>query len=166
MPEGGRVIMTKAEVWTGVMRAACVAAGLCVPMVASASARADRYTPDRPYQAVNLFKVAPIAAPDAVLEVYASPGASGKKYFCAAGEFALRFLGSAPGDRLVITRAEAPSDTRPGFKSVLFEIVPRAAATTLAPSGPFIDPDRLGENRSVNAANSFCVPPNRRRRDD
>lgn len=151
----------------------CTALALCLGLavflmspMAEARSLSDRYTPDAPYRAINEFGVIPSAEPDAVLEVYAKPSASGMKYFCAAAEFAQRFLRSQPSDRLVISRAEGPSATRPGSTSVLFDIVPRAQAQGLPSGGVTLSPSRVGENRSVNSGKSFCKPPDRRRDDD
>lgn len=136
--------------------------------VSTADARelAERYTPDTPYRAINEFGVVLSAEPEAVVEVYAKPGASGPKYFCAAAEFSKRFLGASPSDRLVIVRPEGASATRSGAKSVLFGIVPRSASGSLPPTGLTINPRKAGEHRSVNSGLSFCEPPNKRRRDD
>jgi hypothetical protein len=133
---------------------------------ASARDLSERYTPEHPYRALNEFGVIPSVEENAILEVYAKPGASGPKYFCAGAEFAKRFLRASPADRLVILRPEATSTTRPGATSVLFNIVPRASSQDLPRTGVTINPRRAGENRSVNAGLSFCDPPDRRRQDD
>ncbi|WP_424970984.1 hypothetical protein [Dinoroseobacter sp. S76] len=158
---------------TNLWRGSCTAWALCLGLAATlmssaAEARSlsERYTPKSPYRAINEFGVIPSAESGAVLEVYAKPGASGMKYFCAAAEFAQRFLRSQPSDRLVISRAEGPSATRAGSTSVLFDIVPRAQAQGLPSGGVTLSPNRVGENRSVNSGKSFCKPPDRRRDDD
>ncbi|MEM1078567.1 MAG: hypothetical protein AAGI09_08575 [Pseudomonadota bacterium] len=133
---------------------------------AEARSLTERYTPKSPYRAINEFGVILSAEQGSVLEVYAKPSASGMKYFCAAAEFAQRFLRAQPSDRLVISRAEGPSATRSGATSVLFDIVPRAQAQGLPSGGVTLNPNRVGENRSVNAGKSFCKPAERRRRDD
>ncbi len=150
------------------MTSTCLVAGLMILTSASAEARSlsERYTPTSPYRALNEFGVILSAEEGAVLEVYAKPSASGMKYFCAAAEFAQRFLRAQPSDRLVITRAEGPSTTRDGATSVLFDIVPRAEAQGLPSGGVTLSPRRVGENRSVNSGKSFCKPVDRRRDDD
>lgn len=146
--------------------ASFLVSALALPQFAQAKDRSALYSAAQPYRALNLFEVAPAQEGGAAMEVYAQPGASGMGYFCGAGEFALNVLNVPPATRLVISRAEAPSTTRPGFKSVLFDMVPAAQADTVPASGPFLNPDRVGENRSASASRSFCKPPGRQRRND
>lgn len=140
--------------------------GMGVSYTAQAKDRAALYSAAQPYQALNLYQVTPTQEAGADLEVYARPGASGMNYFCAAGEFAMNVLKVPAATRLVISRAEAPSTTRSGFKSVLFDIVPMPEADSVPASGPSISPRRVGENRSASASRSFCKPPGLQRRDD
>lgn len=112
-------------------------------------------SPERPFIASNKQRVIPSIDGQPSFEVLSQPGAAGPQYFCAAAEFARSVLRANMNDLLVSTSAEGPSPTRPGFKSVMFELRPPAEAPS-DPAGIILDVSRAGHVRSVATALQFC----------
>ncbi len=100
----------------------------------------------------NSHQVARLA-PDR-FEVFAQPGTGAPDYFCAAGDYAFFRLGASGSDRVIVTRPNGPSSTRPGSRSMEFRIIdfdqgPRTPRIVLSMS------DR-GENLPIAHARLLC----------
>ena len=114
------------------------------------------YGPDQPFLAKNGLWAAHAQSEDADLEVYSQPGAAGPSYFCAAAEFAVRYQKRSRAEYLVVARPEADSETRPGFRSVLFRVVGKRDLKGLQPNGAVVSVAREGEHRTVAFAEQLC----------
>ena len=93
---------------------------------------------------------------DSDLEVYGQPGAAGPAYFCAAAEFAVRYQKRSRAEYLFVVRPEADSETRSGFRSVLFRVVSKDEIGDLPPNGATVSVTRAGEHRTVAFAEQLC----------
>jgi hypothetical protein len=105
--------------------------------------------------ALNKHRVVPSSVDGAMMEVYSRPGAAGPQYFCAAADYAVRRLGRNTSDRVIVVRPEAPSTTKPGFRSVLFSVRPWQAEREEDPSLT-LDIDRVGEEEPIVVARKRC----------
>lgn len=111
----------------------------------------------REHLARNKHRVAPSEVEGALMEVYSRPGANGAQYFCAAADYAQRWLDSHNSDRVAVVLPEAPSKTKPGFRSVHFTVLPWQSPPAENPS-PQIDVDRIGEELPIVLALKLCEP--------
>lgn len=114
------------------------------------------------YTAINWYRVAVSDRDDATIEVFARRGSSGRDYFCAAAEFAVRRLGASTANVLILVTPEAPSPRAGGAKSVHMLLVSRDQAGELSPNGIQVSMTRVGENHTVGGSRAFCPNPLRR----
>ena len=114
------------------------------------------------YTAINWYRVAVSDRDDATIEVFARYGSSGRDYFCAAAEFAVRRLGASTANVLILVAPEAPSARAGGAKSVHMLLVSRDQAGDLTPNGIQVSMTRVGEHHTVGGARAFCPNPLRR----
>lgn len=112
---------------------------------------------EREHLARNKHRVAPSAIDGADMEVYSRPGSGGSQYFCAAADYAKRWLNSHNSDRVMVVIPEAPSSTKPGFRSVHFSVVPWQSAQA-EDSSLALDIDRAGEELVIVLALKLCEP--------
>ncbi|MEM1078568.1 MAG: hypothetical protein AAGI09_08580 [Pseudomonadota bacterium] len=112
----------------------------------------------RPYSAPNGHKVAPLDDGPAQFEVWDSPGAAGRDYFCAAAKYAEAVLRAEPKDYVRVTRGFGPSQVRDNRRAVGFELIPADALGDSTPHNnraPMIDSP--GEIRSILVSRRFCA---------
>jgi hypothetical protein len=114
------------------------------------------------YTAINWYRVAVSDRDDATIEVFARRGSSGRDYFCAAAEFAVRRLGASSANVLILVTPEAPSARAGGSNSVHMLLVSRDKAGELSPNGIQVSMTRVGENHTVGGSRAFCPNPWRR----
>ncbi|WP_425092575.1 hypothetical protein [Tropicimonas sp. S265A] len=114
------------------------------------------------FVAANKQRVVPASIEGAQMEVFSTAGAAGPQYFCAAGDYAVRRLEAGNSDRLVVVKGEAPSESRPRFRSVFFSVVPWQGERG-GNSSINVQVDRPGEEMSVVVARKFCPPRFKRR---
>lgn len=128
--------------------------GLLVALMALAGlAACASGTPLSPqYVAVNGLRVVPFD--DGRFEVVARPGTGAADYFCAAADYAMRFLGAQAADRVVVRRPDGPSLANPGGRSVVFEVAP--AGSVARSRGILVRTNEAGANRTVAHARALC----------
>lgn len=126
------------------------AASLALPDLAAAQAT------ERVHKAPNKYRAIASKVDGSDIQVYPQPPANGRDYFCAAADYAVRFLGASKTDRLVVTVPETSAGDPNGRKSVHFAVVSRNEAPDLPGAQGSIDPRRAGENRNVGASQQFC----------
>jgi hypothetical protein len=114
------------------------------------------YGPDQPFLAKNGLWVAHAQSEGAEIEVYSQPGAAGPTYFCAAAEFAVRYQKASRTEYLVVAFPEADSETRPGFRSVQFNVVGKDNIVDLPTNGAVVSVTRPGEHRTIAFAEQLC----------
>jgi len=130
---------------------------VCLAALAACTAEPPR---EGVYLARNDLRVVPFA-PDR-FEVLARAGTAGPDYFCAAGDFAQRFLNAGATDRVVVVEPSGPSRFNPGGRGMVFRVAP---AGSVRPSGGItVRTGRAGENRTVAHARALCEV--RRERND
>ena len=114
------------------------------------------YGPDQPFLARNGLRVAHSQSEGSEIEVYSQPGAAGRDYFCAAGEFAVRYQKRSRTEYLVVVLPEADSETRSGFRSVHFRVAGKEDIGDLPPNGAVVSVARSGEHRTIAFAEQLC----------
>ena len=108
------------------------------------------------FKAPNDYRVTASLLEGAEIQVFPFQISSGRDYFCAAADYAIRYLGARTTDRLVIVVPEMPRTGPREPKSVHFKVVPRSEAPELPGSQGAIDPRRVGENRNIGGSHQFC----------
>ena len=101
---------------------------------------------------MNRHEVFPVS--DTVWEVVSEVGSSAADYWCGAGDFAQRVLGTPAAQRIYIWKAIGPSVTRPGRKAVQFSLTPPPGADTS--TGYSLTVRRAGDNLARHAAVQYC----------
>ncbi|MDJ0858687.1 MAG: hypothetical protein QNI90_05730 [Dinoroseobacter sp.] len=110
---------------------------------------------DRPFVSSNGQRVLPSIDGGPTFEVLSRPGMAGPQYFCAAAEYARSVLRAEMNDVLVTLTAEAPSESSPDHRGVIFELRPAAEKGSIQ-SGIVIDLSQPGQSRSITVAMTFC----------
>ncbi len=121
-----------------------VAAALCGPLIAFAPELA---------QAGNESRSEAHPLPDGLFEVIADFSESAI-YWCGAGTYAQNVLGRAQSDRIHVWRGPAPSQAKPGRKSVQFGL--DAPPGTKSGSRFSTDVKIIGNSLSVSQAREKC----------
>jgi len=93
---------------------------------------------------------------DAVFEVNDWRGARAPAYWCAAANYAKRQLKAGWKDRLFVTRTMGRSETSNRGNAVQFTIDPAAAGVTAAGPGSSMESFVVGDNMTLQQANSYC----------
>lgn len=105
----------------------------------------------RTFIASNKWRVVPAATPGQ-FEVLAQGGGAGADFFCAAAEYAHRYMGGNPTDRVVMVTNVGPSVANPGGRGAMFVLAPRGSAER---SGVSISM-KAGENMSIAHGEALC----------
>ena len=108
------------------------------------------------FKAPNKYRSTASQVEGADIQVFPFQQSNGRDYFCAAADYAIRYLGVSKTDRLVIVVPEMPRTGPTDPKSVHFAVVPRSEAPASPGSRGSVDPRRVGENRNIGAAHQFC----------
>ena len=108
------------------------------------------------FKAPNKYRSTASPVEGADIQVFPFQGSSGRDYFCAAADYAIRYLGARTTDRLIIVVPEMPRAGPTEPKSVHFALASRSDAPDLPGGQGAIDPRRVGENRNVGASHHFC----------
>jgi hypothetical protein len=106
------------------------------------------------FTAANGLVVAPVNG--AVFEVSDWRGARAPAYWCAAANYAKRQLKAGWKDRLFIARTIGHSVTSNRGSAVQFTIDPGAAGVTAAGSGSSMESFVVGDNMTLQQANTYC----------
>lgn len=106
------------------------------------------------FAAANGLTVAPVNG--AVFEVNDWKGARAPAYWCAAANYAKRELKAGWRDRLFIAKTMGHSVTSNRGNAVQFTIDPAAAGVTAAGSGSSMESFVVGDNMTLQQANSYC----------
>jgi hypothetical protein len=101
---------------------------------------------------MNRHEVFPVS--NTVWEVVSEVGSSAADYWCGAGDFAQRVLGTPAADRIYIWRGIGPSVNRPGKKAVQFSLTPPAGANTSPRLS--LSVKEAGDNLARHAAVQYC----------
>lgn len=105
------------------------------------------------WQADNRLTVNPVS--DTVFEVIGLPGSPGSEFWCAAGEYALRVLGTSSTQRVYIVRGRAAPVTGTGPSAVQFSLnLPEGVPPQ---SGLTLSVKKVGDNLSVAFARTYCL---------
>lgn len=105
------------------------------------------------WTAANRHKVEQVS--DTVFEVVGKSGSGGQEFWCAAGDYARRELGSSATQRVYLVRGPAPAQTANWDRAVLFSLVPpqdvdlRTSAT--------LSMKRVGDNLNATMAQGYCL---------
>ncbi len=102
--------------------------------------------------AMNRHEVFPVS--DTVWEVVSEVGSSAADYWCGAGDFAQRVLGTPAAQRIYIWKAIGSSVARPGRKAVQFSLTPPPGSDTS--TGYSLTVKRAGDNLARHAAVQYC----------
>ena len=108
------------------------------------------------FKAPNKYRSTASQVDGADIQVFPFRQSNGRDYFCAAADYAIRYLGVSKTDRLVIVVPEMPRTGPSEPKSVHFAVVSRSEAPSSPGSRGSIDPRRAGENRNIGASHQFC----------
>jgi hypothetical protein len=117
---------------------------------------ASAQTGGQVFKAPNDYRVTASHLEGADIQVFPFQNSNGRDYFCAAADYAIRYLGARTSDRLVIVVPEMPRTGPRDPKSVHFRVVPRSEVPELPGSQGAIDPRRAGENRNIGGSHQFC----------
>ena len=104
------------------------------------------------WRAFNAHEVLPVSP--GVFEVVSEVGSGAMDYWCSAGDYAYRGMGSASTQRVYIWRGLGPSVNRPGKKAIQFSLTPPAGADT-EPALTLSMHD-VGDNLRASTAQQFC----------
>lgn len=104
------------------------------------------------WQAENRHFVNPVS--DTVFEVVGRSGSGGPEFWCAAGDYARRVIGSSATQRIYVVRGPAPAMTRNWNRAVLFSF-DEPKDVDLRP-GFTLSVTRVGENLIAASAQSYC----------
>lgn len=102
--------------------------------------------------AMNRHEVFPVS--DNAWEVVSRVGSSAADYWCGAGDFAQRVLGTPAAQRIYIWKAVGPSVNRPGRDAVQFSLTPPPDSDTT--TGYSLSVKRAGDNLARHAAVQYC----------
>ncbi|MEM9250534.1 MAG: hypothetical protein AAGB05_17815 [Pseudomonadota bacterium] len=92
-------------------------------------------------------------------EVFSRAGLGGVDYFCAAGDFARKHLNAAATERVEIAAPLGPSRSRPGQRSVVFEVRPPGRQANRGLDLVLLRPGVAGVSRTVAQSANFCTRP-------
>lgn len=106
------------------------------------------------FAASNGLTVAPVNG--AVFEVNDWRGARAPAYWCAAANYAKRQLKAGWKVQLYIAHSMGPSVTSDRGNAVQFTIDPAAAGVTAAGSGSSMESFVVGDNMTLQQANTYC----------
>lgn len=105
-------------------------------------------------------RVNPVNA--AVFEVVAKSSSGGADYWCGASDYAVRALGASWQARLYVARGWGPSPATGRRSAIFFTLDPQAAGIAPAKQSLSINSFKVGDNMSVQQANTYChLPPTR-----
>lgn len=105
-------------------------------------------------------RVAPVD--NVVFEVVPRSSGSGPVFWCGAADYARRALGAGWKDTIYIARGRGPSVTTGRRSAVQFTLDPGAAGITPIPPSISLNALKVGDNMSVQQANTYCnLPPSR-----
>ena len=121
-------------------------------ILATAAALATLPAASHAWRAINYHEVNPVS--NGVFEVIGRAGSGAQDYWCGAGDFAYRGLGTASVQRVYIVRGIGPSVTRPGRKSVQFSLTPPPGADTEPKIT--LSVRAVGDNLRAAAAQQYC----------
>lgn len=83
-------------------------------------------------------------------------GRSGpSEFWCGAGDYAIRVLGTSATQRIYISRAIGPSQTRPGAKGVQFSLTPPPEAQGFQ-AGYSLSVKAAGDSLDAAMAQRYC----------
>lgn len=100
----------------------------------------------------NRLEVFPVS--NSVWEVVAGVGTSPADFWCGAGDYAQRVLGTPAAERIYIWRAIGPSVNVPGRKAVQFSLTPPPNVSTSP--GYSLSVKATGDNLARHAAVQYC----------
>ena len=104
------------------------------------------------WRAMNRQEVLPVS--NSVFEVVARAGSGPADFWCAAGDYAYRGLGTPAVQRVYVWRGIGPSVNRPGYKAMQFSLTPPPGADT-SPSLT-LSLRRIGDNLRAASAQQYC----------
>ncbi len=104
------------------------------------------------WTAFNRHEVQPVGG--GVFEVLNEFGSGAQQYWCGAGDYAIRVLGTGATQRVYIWRAIGPASTVSGRKSVQFSLTPPPGADTTP--GFSLSTRRVGDNMTAASAQNYC----------
>lgn len=104
------------------------------------------------WQAQNGNDVLPVSG--SVFEVVQRGRSSASEFWCSAGDYAIRVLGTSATQRVYIWRPVGPSTTVQGRKAVQFSLSPPEGADTS--TGYSLSVKRAGDNLTAAAARQYC----------
>lgn len=93
---------------------------------------------------------------DQVFEVVPIAGGTGIDYWCGAGDYAMRALGSPISAMVYVSRAMGPSETTNRRSAVQFTLDADVLAGAVFNSNPPTNRLNVGDAMQVRAALSFC----------
>lgn len=99
-------------------------------------------------------RVAPVD--NSVFEVVARGSGSAYDYWCGAADYARRALGAGWRDTIYIAHGRSHSVTTGRRSAVQFTLDPAAAGVTPIDSSYSLNSLKVGENMSLQQANSYC----------
>ena len=104
------------------------------------------------WTAENHHRVAPVSK--SVFEVVGRSGSAGPQYWCAAGDFARRVLGTSAVQRIYLVRGPGVAQTQNRNKAVLFSLTsPDNSDTTHRLT---LSVKQVGSNLSTAMARQYC----------
>lgn len=106
------------------------------------------------FAATNGLSVDPVNS--AVFEVNDSKGAPAPAFWCAAANYAKRELKADWKDTLYVARTMGHSTVSSRGNAVQFTIDPAAAGVTAAGQGNSMETFVVGDNMTLQQANSYC----------
>lgn len=99
-------------------------------------------------------RIAPVNK--AVFEVVARGSGTGYDYWCGASDYARRALGAEWSATIYIARGRGTSVTTGRRSAVQFTLDPDAAGITPVPPSLSLNALKVGDNMSVQQANTYC----------
>lgn len=108
------------------------------------------------FRSTNGFTVAPVGG--VVFEVSDWEDTRATAFWCAAANYARRAQKAGWNTDLYIVRGMAPSTTSNGGFSVRFSTNPAASGVSPAGPGSSMGQFLIGDNMSIQQANSYCAP--------
>lgn len=102
--------------------------------------------------AMNRHEVFPVS--DTVWEVVSEVGSSAADYWCGAGDFAQRVMGTPAAERIYMWRGIGPSVNRPGKNAIQFSLTPPPGADTTPRLS--LSLNAPGDNLARHSAVQYC----------
>lgn len=105
------------------------------------------------WRAANGTEVNPVS--QTTFEVIPHGRSGPSEFWCGAGDFAIRALGTSATQRIYISRAVGPSQTRPGSKAVEFSLSPPPEAEGFQ-AGYSLSVKSAGDSLDAAMAQRYC----------